>query len=660
MIRFLQRDNRFTKAFFVVIIAAASVGMVVYLIPGLTGLGSTSSDTYAVIYPHWYNRLLNSGIIISQTKVSEQARLAIQRQRLPESGFIVSYFEQQAGAQLVRDQILLTKASELGIKATNQDVVNFLHQGAFGQYLFPGGNFIGQERYGDFIARQFNLSIANFEDEVRQEITIRRLQALITAGVTVGDQEVRDLYRKQNTKIKFDYAVFSSDDLRKSINPSDGELESFFKGNAARYATAVPEQRKITYFAFTPSELPGGSQQPSQQEVKQYFQQHQTEYQVPEQARSRHILIKVAQGADAKTDAAAKAKADGLLKQIQGGANFADLARKNSDDPGSKATGGELGFTQRGRMVPEFDAAIFGQKIGETKIIKTQYGYHLVQVEERQTAHAQSLAEVAPVIAATLARQKSATVEENYARNLAAEAMKNGLQKTAAAHHLELATSPFVGSSGVIPALPDSTALIAKAFQAKQGDPALYATTGEGYAIFQVTGIQPAHAPAFAEWKTKIAEDYRDDKLPTLLSQKTKDLAAKAQSMGGDLAKAAKASGAQFKQSDLVGATGQVPDFGQISQVAPQLLSMKIGQLSGPINAGRTGVVAKVTDRQEPPSDEIAKNFDQTREQVLETRRNEAFNVFLGNLMDDYKKHNRIRTNAKAKQGAAPQQDSGL
>ena len=110
---------------------------------------------------------------------------------------------------------------------------------------------------------------------------------------------------------------------------------------------------------------------------------------MPEQARARHILIKVAQGADAKTDAAAKAKAEGILKQIQGGANFADLAKKNSDDPGSKDTGGELGFAQRGRMVPEFDNAIFTQKIGDTKIVKTQYGYHIVQVEERTAgAHA--------------------------------------------------------------------------------------------------------------------------------------------------------------------------------------------------------------------------------------------------------------------------------
>jgi peptidyl-prolyl cis-trans isomerase D len=653
MIRFLQRDSRVVKAFFVVVIAAASVGMVVYLIPGLTGMGASTADAYATIYPHWYSRLFSSGQTVSQERVSQLARQQMQRQKLPDAPYIVNYFEQQAGSQLLRMQVLLAEAERLGIQATDEDVRKFLHQGQFGEFLFPNGQYIGDDHYTSFVATQFNLSVAQFEQEVKQDIQIRRLQALVTAGTTVSDNEVREAYRKENIKIKFDYAVISSDDVRKTINPSDGDLAAFFKKNAARYASAVPEERKITYFAFTPDQMPGGVQQPSQQEVQQYFTQHQADYSVPDQARSRHILIKVAAGADAKTDAAAKAKAEGLLKQIQGRANFADLAKKNSDDPGSKDTGGELGFAKHGMMVPEFDKALFTQKIGDAQIVKSQFGYHIVQVEERQSAHAQPLSEVQPIIQATLARQKAVTAEGNYARALTSEAIKNGLEKTAAAHHLEVVTTPFVGQRGVIAALPDSSQIIGKAFQAKQGDPAQFAPTGEGYAIFQVTGVAAAHAPDFNEYKSRIADDYRSDLLPGLLGQKTKELAEKAKSMN-DLGKAAKAVGATLKTSELVGETGQVPDFGQVGQVAPQLFDLKPGELSGPINAGRTGVVAKVLDKQEPSADEIAKNLDQTRDQILEQRRGENFNVFLSTVMDDYKKHGRIRMGAKAKSKEQP------
>jgi peptidyl-prolyl cis-trans isomerase D len=643
MIRFLQRDNRITKAFFVVVIAAASVGMVIYLIPGLTGMGTSTADTYATIYPHWYSRFLSSGVTISQQRVSQLARQQMQRNHYPDNPAIERLIEKQVGQQLVQQQILLVEAQKLGITATDDDVRDYLHKGQYGEYLFPNGNFIGEDRYSAFVAGQFNLSVAQFEQEVKESILIHRLQTMVTSGVSVGSQEVRDSYRKQNLKIKFDYAVISSDDLRKQINPSDAELQSFFSKNAARYASAVPEQRKITYFAFTPNELPGGAPQPSQQEIQQYFKLHQAEYSVPEQARSRHILIMVAQGADAKTDAAAKAKAEGVLKQIQGGGNFAELAAKNSEDPGSKDKGGEIGFINRNSpMVPEFLNAVFTQKVGESKIVKTQYGYHIIQVEERQAAHSQSLSEVLPTIQGTLIRQKAAKAELDYAQALTSEAIKNGLEKTAATHHLQLATTPLLGSRDVIAALADSSQITDKAFQSKQGDPAQFASTGEGYAVFQVTAVAPAHAPDFAAWKSHVADDYRDQVLPTLLNVKTTELANKAKA-SNDLAKAAKEVGATLKSSDLVGQTGQVPDFGQVGQVAPQLFDLAPGNISGAINAGRTGVVVKILDKQEPTADEIAKNLDQTKDQLLYQRREDAFSVFLSTIIEDYKKHNRIQ-----------------
>jgi peptidyl-prolyl cis-trans isomerase D len=654
MIRFLQqKDNRITKAIFVVIIGVVSVGMVVYLIPGLTGMGAASTDTYAMVYPHWYSRFVGAGEPVTQQRVEQIARQQLTQQRYPDNPVILNYMEQRIGQQLVQQKVLLVEAEKLGIHATEDDVRQYLQTGQAGQVLFPGGKFIGEEQYASMIASRFNLSVKDFEDDVRNDIVLRRLQALITSGVTVSDKEVSDSYRKENVKVKFDYAVISSDDVRKSINPSDSDLESFFKKNSARYASAVPEERKITYFAFTPDQLPGGVPQPSQQDIQQYFTAHQSEYSVPDQARSRHILIKVDAGADAKTDAAAKAKADDILKQIKGGANFADLAKKYSDDPGSKDAGGELGFAQPGRMVPEFDKAIFSQKIGDTQIVKSQFGYHIVQVEERQAKHAQAINEVLPTIQATLIRQKTSEAEDSYAKSLTAEAAKNGLDKTAAAHHLNVVTTPPVGHQGVISALPDGSQLVAKAFGAKQGDAPQYAPTGEGYAVFQVTGISAAHSPTFADWKSHVLDDFRDQQLPALLSQKTKELADKAKAEN-DLGKAAKEMGATVKSSDLVGATGQVPDLGQVAQVAPQLLDMKVGDFSGAISTQRTGVVAKIVDKQEPSADDIHKNLDQARDQILEQRRNDAFGVFLGNVMDDYKKKKLIQVNAKAKGPEVP------
>jgi parvulin-like peptidyl-prolyl isomerase len=311
---------------------------------------------------------------------------------------IMNFFTKQVGEQLVQQQILLAEADRLGIGATNDDVANYLHSGPTGAVIFPNGKFIGDQQYTALVNTRLNISVAEFEENIKRDIVLQRLRAMVTASISVSGQEVRDTYRKENTRIKFDYAVIASDDLRKTINPADDSLEAYFKKNAARYANAVPEQRKISYFAFTPSQLPGGIPQASQQDIQSYYTAHQAEYQSPETATSRHILIKLAPNADPKADAAAKAKAEDVLKQVQNGGNFADLAKKYSDDPGSKDSGGELGPSQRGRMVPEFDSAIFTQKIGDTKVVKSQFGYHIVQVESRQPAHLQALNEVLPTI----------------------------------------------------------------------------------------------------------------------------------------------------------------------------------------------------------------------------------------------------------------------
>jgi peptidyl-prolyl cis-trans isomerase D len=648
MIRFLQTDNRMVKALIVVIIGAASVTMVLYLIPGLGGMGSSTPDTYAVVYPHWYSRYLSSGDPISQARVEQITENQLQ-QRDPQyasNPMIVHLFEQQVGQQLVQEQVLLEEAHKLGIYATDNDVRQYLRTGPTGEVLYPNGTFIGEDAYKQLIDDRLHESVTEFEQEIKDEITIRRLQAFITGGITVSDQEVRDTYLKQNIKIKFDYAVISSDDVSKTINPSDSELEAFFKTNAARYAQAVPEERKITYFAFTESQIPGGVPAPSQQAVQQYYNDHASDYSVPEQAKSRHILIAVAPNASPAVDAAAKAKAQMVLKLLQAGGNWNDLAKKYSEDPGSKDTGGELGFAQRGKMVPAFDNAIFTQKIGDIDMIKTNFGYHIVQVEERQAAHTQPLSEVQASIVATLTRQAEAAAENNYAQQLTSEAARSGMEKTAAAHHLDLVTTDPIASDGVIAALPDSAQILSKAFKSKQGDPPQSATTGEGFAIFQVTGIVPAHAPSFADWKSHVLDDYRQEQLPALLSLKTKQLADQAQSTK-DLAKAAKAVGATVKTSDLVGESGQVPDFGEVGQVAPQLFDMNVGAISGPINAGRTGVVVKIDDKQAPTPDEIQKNLDQTRDEILDQRRNEAFSVFVSNVWNDYKKRKLVVINAK-------------
>jgi peptidyl-prolyl cis-trans isomerase D len=649
MIRFLQKDNKFIKAVFVIIISVACITMVVTLVPGIFSDQASSADTYAAIgHGGVIGRFLPPSDTIQTSDVQSLAQRMLQRQGLPD--FVLPFMMQRVGDGLIQQHIELIEAKRLGIAATDDDVRNFLHTGQWGMVLFPEGKYIGDAQYAEFVSSQFQMSRDKFEGEIKKSIVENRLRALVTGGVTLSDAEVRNAYVDQATKIKFDYAVIDSDTLRNQINPTDDQLQAFFKQNAAKYAQAIPEARKIQYIALSGANLPQAAAPVTDAEIQQYYQQHLKDYQVEDQVRVRHILIAV-KGQDAASDAAAKAKAQGILDQLHHGGDFAKLASANSDDPGSKTQGGELGWIKHGVTVPEFDQAAFALQPGQISgLVRSKFGYHIIQTEEKQTAHTRPLDEVKPEIMTALTRQNEAQQEQAFAQQLSAEAAKTSLAATAAAHHLQVVTTDFLSQQSVVPGISDGSKLLAEAFSAKQGAAPQITTTGDGYAVYQVDGIQPAHAPLFAEFKSHILDDYRDQQLPQLLATKVNELAARAKA-DNDLAKAAKEVGATVKTSDLVGHDAQVPDIGALANVAPQLFQLNVGQISAPINAGHTGIVAKIVDKQLPTGEEIAKNFDATRDALLDQRRDEMFAVFVSNLQTVYQKDGRIRINRKAQQG---------
>jgi peptidyl-prolyl cis-trans isomerase D len=646
MIRILQQNNKFTKILFAVIIGAAVVTMVITLVPGIFDNASiTDANVFATVRePGPFGRF-GENTPIKAVEVNQLAQRQLQQQRLPD--FLLPYMAQRAGQILVQRAILKHEADRLGLQVSDEDLRRELQTGPFAQYLFPNGNYIGDDGYINFVQSAFQVSRADFESQVKSDLELNRLQALITGGVTVSDNAVRDAYKVQGTKVKFDYAVVSADDLRKGINPSDAELQAFFKQSAAKYATAIPETRKIQYAAFDASNLPGGKPQVSDAEVQAYYTQHQDQYQVKEQVKVRHILIAVQSGADAKADAAAKAKAEDILKQIKAGGNFADLASKNSDDPGSKVQGGELGWLDRGKTVPEFDKSAFTLSPGQTSdLVKTQFGYHILQVEEKKTAHLRPIAEVKPEIVPVLEQQKAGVAEQNFATALTNDAKKEGLEKAASSKGLHAVATDYLAKDGVVAGLADGSGLLTQAFSAAKGAAPASVSTGDGFAVFQVIDIKPAHAPDFAEYKQHILDDFREQQLPQLLNAQLNKLDDRAKVLN-DLKKAAAEMNIPFKSSELVGKDGQVPDLGAMSGPGAVAFTLPKGAISQPINAGRVGVLLTVTDKQEPTGEEIAKNFSQTREQLLSAQHEEIFRVYIGTLTEKYEKGGAVKYSQK-------------
>jgi peptidyl-prolyl cis-trans isomerase D len=651
MIRFLQQDNKLTKIIFGVIIGAACVSMVIYLVPGLMDNPiSTDASVYATVRePGLAGRLFGETDSIKTTQVTQLAQRQLQQKRLPD--FLLSYMMTRSAQMLVQRTILKQEADRLHLQVSDDDLRRELQNGPFAQYLFKDGKFVGDDAYINFVQAAFGTTRADFESQVKDDMELQRLQALITGGVTVPDSAVREGYRVQGTKVKFDYAVVSSDDIKKTINPSDAELQTYFKQNAAKYAQAIPETRKIEYAAFDASKIPGGKPAVTDAELHNYYELHAMDYKTEEQVKTRHILIASKAGADAQSDAAAKAKAEDVLKQLQGGANFADLAKKYSEDPGSKDSGGELPMIPTSSLDPAYAKAAMALNPGQTSgLVKSAFGYHIIQTEQKQAMGIKPFDDVKASILQTLQQQKAGAAEQQFAQQLADQAKKDGLDKTAAAHGLHVVTTDYIGRDGVIGGLSDAAPLLTQAFTVDKGAAPATVSTGDGYALFQVLDVRPAHAPDFASYKAHVLDDYRNEKTPPLVSQETDKLADRAKVLN-DLKKAAAELNVPVKSSDLVGQDAQVPDLGAMNGPGAVAFTLAKGAISGPINAGQTGVVLTVTDKQEPSPEETAKNFDATREQLLNEQREQIFSVFLGTLAQKYEQGGGVRYTKKA---AAP------
>jgi peptidyl-prolyl cis-trans isomerase D len=385
-------------------------------------------------------------------------------------------------------------------------------------------------------------------------------------------------------------------------------------------------------------------------DLQAYYDQHRDEYRVPEQVKVSHILIKTALPApgakeDEKAVAEARKKAEDVLTQVKAGGDFAKLAEKYSDDPGSAKSGGELGWIGRGRTVPEFEKAAFSLAKGQTSdLVKSSYGFHIIRVEDKQDAHLKTLADVKTEIEGKVKQQKVVRATEAAANALLSQARTDGLDKAAAAKGVQAVTSEFFSRGQNLPGLAPSPQLTDAIFTESEKSPPDVVQIPQGYAVFQLLAIRPPATPTFEDIHARVEMEFKNERAGFLLQQKTQELSDRSKSEH-DLKKAAKELGATVKTSDLVLPDGQVPDVGSMSGAASAIFSLKAGEISGPLNTGANGVVAQLLEKQAPTDQDFAQKKDQIRQSLLEAKQNDLFGLFVTNLRKDMEKSNRIKIN---------------
>ena len=647
MIRFLQTPGPIKKIVLGGLLTIICVLMAITLIPGFGNSSFMGASANAGIVA------TVAGDEITTQEVQRQARRDLQQQfpqNSAQAASLLPLFARQAAQQMINQKVLLNEADRLGLRATDDDLRNFLHQGPLGQEIFPGGTFIGEDAYQDFASR-LGYTVPQLEQAIKDDIRMNKLRALVAAGATVTDAEVRQEFEKQNTKVKFDYAVIKRDDIEKSLHPTDSELHAYYDRNKQTYLNSIPEKRQLKYLALDNAKLLAQTEV-TQQELQNYYGQHRDDYRVPEQVNVRHILIKTPlPGPDGKVDQkgvdAARAKAEDVLKQVKSGGDFAELAKKYSEDPGSAKEGGSLGWIGRGRTVPEFEKVAFSlPKGGTSDLVKSSYGYHIIHVDDKQDAHMKPLDEVKAQIEPLIKQQKASQAAQREADHLQADARANGLEKAAAAKGLQVITTDFVTSKDTLPGIGNDQQFMLAAFGQTVNAPPELVGLHSGWAVYQVTAQKPPSTPTFEEARGRVEQEFKSERSSQLLTQKTQELADRAKA-DHDLKKAAKEAGAEYKTSDFVLPDGQVPDIGSMTGPAAVAFTLKPGDISGPISSGNAGAVLQVADRQAPTEQDFAAKKDQIRDQLMQQKQAEVFGLFAANLRDTMQKSGKVKINQK-------------
>lgn len=648
MIRFLQTPGRLQKYLLGGILTFICVMMAITLIPGFgnssfLGNSATTRGVVATV----------SGEDIHTTDVERQARQMVQQQFPrggPQANSLMPYFAQRAADMLISQKVLVVEAERMGLKSTDDDLRQYLQKGQLGATLFPGGKFVGQQEYEDF-AQRIGYTVPQLEELVKQEILINKLRDLVSSSASVTDAEVRKQFEKQNTKVKFDYAVIKKDDILKSIHPAEAELKAYYDRNKNTYVNSIPEKRQLKYVVIDNAKLLAQTQV-TQEDWQSYYDQHREQYLVPEQVNVRHILIKSPlPGPDGKVDPkaldAVRAKAEDVLKQVKAGGNFAELAKKYSEDTGSAKNGGSLGWIGKGRTVPEFEKAAFSLPKGATSdLVQSSYGFHIIHVDDKQDAHTKSLDEVKSQIEPLIKQQKATQAAQHETDQLLSDARSTSLEKAAAAKGLQVITTDFVGRNDLLPGIGSDPQFMTAAFRQNANAPPEQAQLHQGYAIYQVTAAKPPSTPTFEEIRGRVEQEFKNERAAQLLNQKTQELADRAKA-DHDLKKAAKELGAQYKTSDFVLPDAQVPDIGSMTGAAAVAFTLKPGEISGPIDSGNAGAVLAVIDRQAPTDQDYAAKKDQIRDQLKQAKQGEVFGLFLSNLRESMEKSGKVKINQK-------------
>jgi len=410
--------------------------------------------------------------------------------------------------QFVQESLLKQRASRYGYHVSDQDLAARVME--YPQFQIDGK--FSKDRY-NAVVRASGLTESQFEAELQSGLLIDQLRNAVVESAFVAPYELDRRYAMEKQEREIDYALIAASSFEATTTITDEQVKKWYDQNQDKYL--LPETVNLQYIELTREHAESGIQV-TEPALKEYFEQVKDRFTTQERRHGRHILITVGEGVD---DAAAKQKAEELTAKAKAGADFAQLAKDNSKDPGSAQQGGDLGWAQRGMFVGPFEDALFAMSVGEIRgPVKSDFGYHVLQLQEVEPGHVKTFEEARAEVEADYRKDRAQNIFYDESQKLADQAFAALTELDSVAKTLNLPVKTVTGFTregggefGEEPAVIEA-AFSDDVLERRQNSPLV--TVGEDRAlVLRVTDHKAAEPRPFESVSAQIREQLKTQRM---------------------------------------------------------------------------------------------------------------------------------------------------
>jgi len=534
--------------------------------------------------------------------------------------------DRQALDQLIDQRLMIQEASKLKLRVTDEEIVDsiksieaFQSSGRFDQRLYQR------------VLEYNRLTPEGFEESQASTLLTHKLRAYVFSNIQVSDGEAMEYYKWKNASVDLDYVVFEPKNYT-DIESSNEEIDAFFEKGKAAYKT--DPMVNVQYIHFSPDGYQNAAEV-TETEIQDYYNANARMFDTPKTVEARHILFKVAPDAAAEDVELARARAVEIRAMVNAGKVFSELAAQYSEGP-SKNNGGYLGTFKKEDMVAPFAEKAFSMKPGEvSEPVKTQFGWHLIQVEKVNEASTQSLADAQAGIRNKLSGER--------AKNLAYDAAESFFERTLEGDDISEmtlgtdlkaeTTGLFSRQGGPLKGIKDRNKFAATAFGLTVNQISEIQDFSDGYYIMQVTETVPGKIPELESVKEKVLADLKKKKQQTKAEE---DAATLFEALKDNPAED-RAIQAPFKSTGFFKRNESIPEIGSENEISGAAFMLTPDKsLPEKVFKGTKGYyVIRLKNRKLPDAERFDTEEKEIKESLLAQKQFRAFDSWLAQIKDN-------------------------